>query len=85
MSNDKKAQLILTNINYFKYGKRHIERQSFYHKVNYRIYKVLNALLFGVFGTELYASELISEDIQIIPSIWNCYPNKGLVWGRGSC
>jgi serine O-acetyltransferase len=80
MSNDKKAQLILT---IFKYGKRHIERQSFYHKVNYRIYKVLNALfVVGVFGTELYASELISEDIKLYHP-YGIVINKDVVMGEG--
>ena len=41
MKNDKKAQLI---ISIFKYGKKHVGQLTLYHKINYGIYKILNAI-----------------------------------------
>lgn len=61
MKNDKKAQLI---ISIFKYGKKHVGKLTLYHKINYVIYKILNAIfVIGVFGTELHASQSISDNI----------------------
>ena len=61
MKNDRKARLILS---IFRYGKNHMEKETFYHKVNYGIYKILNAVfVIGFFGTELQASQSISNNI----------------------
>ena len=63
MRNDKKARLIISIL---RYGKRHMEKSSLYHKINYEIYKVLNALfVVGLFNTELYASNRISDNIVL--------------------
>ena len=61
MKNDRKARLILS---IFRYGKNHMGKETFYHKVNYGIYKILNAVfVIGFFGTELQASRSISNNI----------------------
>ncbi|HFI0094078.1 TPA: serine acetyltransferase, partial [Streptococcus suis] len=61
MENDKKAQLILL---IFRYGKRHMGKRRLYHKINYGIYKILNAVvIIGFFGTELQVSKNISDKI----------------------
>lgn len=61
MKNDRKAQLIIT---IFKYGKRHAGRSTFYHKLNYKMYQILNAIfVIGIFNTELPASQNISDNI----------------------
>lgn len=53
----KKAKLILAIL---KYGKRHVDKESLYHRINYGVYKILNAIcVVEVFNTELYASKNI--------------------------
>lgn len=61
MKNDKKSKLILK---IFKYGKKHHRRKGIYHRVNFVIYKLLNAVfVIGLFNTELHVSDKISDDI----------------------
>ena len=62
MKNDRKARLILS---IFRYGKNHMGKETFYHKVNYGIYKILNAIfVIGFFGTELHASQSKTESLR---------------------
>lgn len=63
MKLDKKGKLI---ISIFKYGKRHLNKQSFWDRLNFKIYEILNALIcIGVFNTEMKASKNISSDIML--------------------
>lgn len=58
---DKKGKLI---IRIFDYGKKHIERNNVWHKLNYKLYTFLNAsICIGVFNTEMKASKSISSKI----------------------
>lgn len=61
MKLDKKGKLILS---IFKYGKRHLNKKGLWHRINYKVYKLLNGLIcIGVFNTEIKASKSISNNI----------------------
>lgn len=80
MKKDKKAKLILAIL---KYGKRHVDKESLYHRINYGVYKILNAIcVVGVFNTELYASKNISDKIVLFHP-HGIVVNKGAVLGDG--
>ena len=61
MRNDKKAKLILT---IFKYGKNWENKTGIFAKLNYALYKVLNAIfVIGMFNTEITPSQSISDKV----------------------
>lgn len=61
--NDKKSKLILS---VFKYGKRHIDKNNMWDKINFKLYKILNAIFIILFfNSEIKASKTISSDIYL--------------------
>lgn len=61
MKNDKKGKLILS---IFSFGQRNINKSNVFQKINWVIYKMLNAIfVIGIFNTEIKASKTISTNI----------------------
>lgn len=61
MKNDSKGKLILK---IYSYGQRNFSRDTLWEKINWKIYKLLNAIfVIGLFNTEIPASNSISNKI----------------------
>lgn len=63
MKLDKKGKLIIF---IYKYGKRHLDKKGIWNYINFKIYKLLNAVIcIGIFNTEIKASKTVSSDIVL--------------------